>query len=91
MVRADVEATWRGECSYCLGPVHETLRLHADELFETAPIEGETYPIEGHEIDLEQLVRDNVGLELPIAPRCVEPCESDVEFARQQVFSPSAS
>lgn len=74
VVRADVEATWRGQCSYCLGGLEETLHLHADELFEPAPVEGETYPIEGHEIDLEQLVRDTVLLELPLAPHCAEPC-----------------
>jgi uncharacterized protein len=34
------------------------------------PVEGETYPIEGHEIDLEQLVRDTILLELPLAPTC---------------------
>lgn len=74
VVRADVDATWRGECSSCLGDLEEHLHLHADELFEAAPIEGETYPIEGHEIDLEQLVRDTVLLELPLAPHCAEPC-----------------
>ncbi len=35
-----------------------------------APLEGDTYPIEGHEIDLEQLVRDALLLELPLAPVC---------------------
>jgi uncharacterized protein len=81
VVRADVDATWQGECSYCLGPVAETLHLHADELFEASPIEGETYPIEGHEIDLEQLVRDTVLLELPLAPHCAEPCRPETDPA----------
>lgn len=81
VVRADVEATWRGRCSYCLGDLRETLHLHADELFEAAPLEGETYPIEGHEIDLEQLVRDAVLLELPLAPRCAEPCRAEADPA----------
>lgn len=79
VVRADVEATWRAECSFCLGELSETLHLHADELFEPDPIEGETYPIEGHEIDLEQLVRDTVLLELPIAPHCAEPCQAETD------------
>lgn len=80
VVRADVEATWRGQCSYCLRDLAETLHLHADELFEAAPIEGETYPIEGHEIDLEQLVRDTVLLELPLAPHCAEPCRAEADL-----------
>ena len=40
------------------------------ELFEPHPLDGDTYPIEGHEIDLEQLVRDALLLELPLAPAC---------------------
>lgn len=77
VVRADVEATWSGECSYCLRELSETVHLHADELFETAPIEGETYPIDGHEIDLEQVVRDTVLLELPLAPHCADACDPE--------------
>ena len=50
--------------------------LHVDELFEPTPVEGETYPLVGHELDLEQLVRDTVLLELPLAPHCDEPCEA---------------
>lgn len=79
VVRADVDATWSAQCSYCLGDLSEAVHLHADELFETAPVEGETYPIEGHEIDLEQLVRDTVLLELPLAPHCAEPCHAEAD------------
>jgi uncharacterized protein len=83
VVRADVEATWRAECSYCLAEIGETLVLHADELYEPTPIDGETYPIEGHEIDLELLVRDTVLLELPLAPHCAEPCRVEVDPAAE--------
>jgi len=79
VVRADVDATWTGQCSYCLGEVSERVHLHADELFEAAPVEGETYPIEGQEIDLAQLVRDTVLLELPLAPHCAEPCQAEID------------
>jgi DUF177 domain-containing protein len=77
MVRGTVNTTWHGECSYCLTDLDEPLVLHVDELFEPDPVEGETYPIEGHEIDLEQLARDAVLLELPLAPHCATPCASD--------------
>jgi uncharacterized protein len=77
VVRADLTATWQAECSHCLRAISETMHLHADELFEVVPVEGETYPIEGHEIDLEQLVRDTVLLELPLAPHCAEPCVAE--------------
>ncbi len=74
VVRGTVSATWRGDCARCLTPVSQPLELHVDELFEPDPVPGETYPLEGHELDLEQLVRDAVLLELPLAPRCDPPC-----------------
>ncbi|HZP29075.1 MAG TPA: DUF177 domain-containing protein [Acidimicrobiia bacterium] len=78
VVRGTVGARWRAECSVCLRELDREIVLHADELFEPDPVEGETYPILGHEIDLEQLVRDTVLLELPLAPHCDEPCEPAV-------------
>jgi uncharacterized protein len=79
VVRGSVRTTWQGQCSYCLTDLDEPIELHVDELFETDPVEGETYPIEGHEIDLEQLARDAVLLELPLAPHCATPCVSDTD------------
>jgi uncharacterized protein len=78
VVRGTVTARWRAECSVCLRDLERDVVLHADELFETDPVEGETYPIVGHEIDLEQLVRDTVLLDLPLAPHCDVPCEPAV-------------
>ncbi len=78
VTRGAVTGHWVAECSRCLCPLDEPFALTFDELFETHPLEGETYPIEGHEIDLEQLVRDTVGLELPLAPHCPEPCALDL-------------
>jgi uncharacterized protein len=79
VARGTVSTTWQGECSYCLTNLEEPLSLHVDELFDAEPVEGETYPIEGHEIDLEQLARDAVLLELPLAPHCAAPCVSDAD------------
>jgi uncharacterized protein len=81
VVRGDVDFTWRGECSYCLRELEQPRHVHADELFELSPVDGETYPIDGHEIDLEQLVRDTVLLELPLAPHCDEPCHPEADAA----------
>ncbi len=78
VVRGTVEATWRAECSRCLGDLAEPIELHVDELFDADPVPGETYPLEGDEIDLEQLVRDSVLLELPLAPHCATPCALDL-------------
>jgi len=78
VARGTVEARWEGECSTCLRDVAADLTVGVGELFEPHPDrlrgrtadEDETYPIEGHEIDLEQLVRDALLLELPLAPVC---------------------
>jgi uncharacterized protein len=74
VARGTVTTHWVAECSNCLRDLECTLSVHVDELFEPDPVEGETYPIEGHELNLEQLVRDSVLLELPLAPHCDEPC-----------------
>jgi len=72
VVRGRVAARWRADCSTCLATLEQPLALTVDELFEPDAVEGETYPIAGHEIDLEQLVRDTVVLELPLAPVCAD-------------------
>ena len=38
------------------------------------PVDGETYPLEGDEVDLEPVVRDAVLLTLPLAPLCRPDC-----------------
>jgi uncharacterized protein len=80
VVRGTLRARWRGVCSICLRDLERPVEVGVDELFETHPIEGETYPIAGHEIDLEQLVRDSVVLELPLVPHCEEPCSPSEEL-----------
>jgi uncharacterized protein len=77
VVRGRVSATWRAECSRCLTDLAEPLELHVEELFEAHPVPGETYPLEGHELDLDQMVRDSVLLAFPLAPRCATPCLPD--------------
>jgi len=74
VARGSVAADWVAECSTCLRDLRQAVEVHVDELFEPQAVEGETYPIQGHEIDLEQLVRDNLLLELPLSPRCAEQC-----------------
>ena len=60
----------RGECRRCLDPVVGALEIPLSEVFEARPIEGETYPLDGDEVDLEPVVRDAVLLHLPLAPLC---------------------
>ena len=69
VARGTVHARWDAECSTCLRELSADLTVEVGELFEPSPVDGETYPIDGHEIDLEQLVRDAVLLELPAGAR----------------------
>jgi uncharacterized protein len=70
VARGVVRAHWAGECSVCLCELADDVDVAVSELYEDHPIDGETYPLSGHVIDLEQLVRDAVLLELPLAPTC---------------------
>lgn len=74
LVSGRLAAHWTGECSRCLAPVGGGLSIEVHELFERSPLEGETYPLEGEEIDLELVVRDAVALHLPLVPLCSDAC-----------------
>ena len=71
VARGTFTAHWDADCGTCLRGLDAELDVAVAELFEHHPVDGETYPLEGHEIDLEQLVRDALLLELPArAPAC---------------------
>jgi uncharacterized protein len=69
-----VRAPWSGECRRCLREVRGEAAAEVREVFERQPTEGETYAIDGDDIDLEPMLRDAVLLALPIAPLCDEAC-----------------
>ncbi len=73
-ISGTVTAPWVGECRRCLDPVHDEIEATLSEVFEASPVEGETYPLEGDEVDLERVVRDAVLLSLPLAPLCRPDC-----------------
>lgn len=74
VVRGTVAARWQGECSRCLREISGDSAVHVDELFEPHPLDGETYLLDGDEIDLEPAVRDALLLELPTVPLCRPDC-----------------
>jgi len=74
VVHGTVAGEYESECSRCLTPVRAHFEMPVRELFERDVIEGETYPLEGEEVDLELPVRDTVLLDLPAAPLCREDC-----------------
>lgn len=69
-----VTAPWIGECRRCLEPVEGTIEVVLSEVFEPHPVDGETYPIVGDEVDLAPVIRDGVLLHLPLAPLCRPDC-----------------
>ena len=70
VVRGSIGARFEAECGVCLREVAGDVDVAVSELYEDHAVEGETYPLIGHVADLEQLVRDAVLLELPLAPTC---------------------
>jgi len=73
-VTGSVEVPWTAECRRCLDDVGGVLRVDVRERFEVRPTDGETYSIEGDEVDLEPVVRDAALLNLPLAPLCRPDC-----------------
>jgi uncharacterized protein len=69
-----VEAPWTAACRRCLEPIHGVEVIELREVFEARPTPGETYPIEGDDVDLEPVLRDAVLTHLPLAPLCREDC-----------------
>jgi uncharacterized protein len=82
VARGELHAVWDGECSTCLRDVSANITVGVAELYEPHPLDGDTYPIDGHELDLEQLVRDALVLELPLAPACERDDCAPVEGGR---------
>lgn len=69
-----VTVPWTAECRRCLEDVAGVEDVEVSEVFEARPTPGETYPIEGDDIDLEPVLREAALLHLPLAPLCGEDC-----------------
>lgn len=68
-------------CQRCLTPTTTDRRTQLGALFDRTD-DDETYPIDGHDIDLEQMVRDEVLLSLPVVATCGENCKGVVDSAQ---------
>jgi uncharacterized protein len=73
-VTGTVSAPWAGQCRRCLEPVSGTVSTTVRELYTEDGDGEETYPLHEDAVDLEELVRDAVLLELPPAPLCRPDC-----------------
>lgn len=74
VVSGSVSGAWHAQCSRCLEEIEGPFDLAVHELYESDPVESETYLLEDDEIDLMPLVRDAVVLTLPHAPLCSDDC-----------------
>ncbi len=73
-VQGSLTSTWRSECRRCLGDVFTPIETDVFEVFQETPVEGETWPIDDHHIDLEPAMREIILLALPVAPLCGDDC-----------------
>lgn len=67
-VHGTVRGGWEAPCRRCGDDLSGSIEVPVVEIFARDHVEGETYPLDGDEIDLAPLVRDAVTLELPFAP-----------------------
>ena len=74
IVTGTIGVDWSGPCRRCLEPQQDRAEVELREIFQRAPIEGETYPLGENEVDLEPMVREAVLLHLPVAPLCQSEC-----------------
>ena len=68
-----VSLPWLGACRRCLDEIEGRATHQVQEAF-TLDGDGDTYILDGDELDLEPLVRDAATLGLPLAPLCEEAC-----------------
>lgn len=70
VVTGSISVPWVGECRRCSEEIGGTVVEDVREVFSARPIEGETYPLGGHAIDLAPMLREVALLGLPVAPVC---------------------
>jgi uncharacterized protein len=83
LVSGSIAGTWLLRCARCLTEWSEPFSVEMRELFtgdgHTArdpddDLDEDTYTLVDEEIDLEQPIRDVVGVEMPFAPLCRPDC-----------------
>ena len=89
LVSGSIAGTWRLRCARCLTEWSEPFSVATRELFTTEEhaatdpdddLDEDTYALVDEEIDLEQLIRDAVGVEMPFAPLCRPDCKGLCEI-----------
>ena len=74
VVVGTVRTVWTGACRRCLKGAGGEIVAEVQEIYERDPVEGETRLLRETTIDLAEMARDAVLLELPNAPLCEDDC-----------------
>ena len=74
VVTARLSVPWNDTCRRCLAPLDETIDTTVHELYQVLVTAEDAFPIIGEQIDLTQMVRESIILELPLAPLCRADC-----------------
>jgi uncharacterized protein len=85
-VTGSVEFVTKDSCYRCLESTLTERSATIGALFDrTDDDDDETYPLDGHDIDVEQMLRDEVLLSLPLSPSCGEDCKGLVSSAENDL------
>jgi len=74
LATADVAVDASAECVRCLDPFSFELRVDFQELFAYSSSDSDSYTVVDDSLNLEDIIRDAVVLELPFQPVCKEDC-----------------
>lgn len=80
LISGQIVTSWNGECRRCLEDASGRIDILVRELFERQDkgldqnLDTDTYRYVGEVLDLKEMVKDQVLLELPIAPLCKVDC-----------------
>lgn len=80
-VTGTISTRYIGECRRCLGLVEGVLQIDVDELFsrtDMTAIDEYVWPLDGDEINITEVVRENIFLALPLSPLCENACRGPV-------------
>jgi uncharacterized protein len=79
-VTGSVKYTTIDTCFRCLDEFSTARKASIGALFDTSS-DDETYPLDGHDIDVEQMLLDEVLLAVPVAQICGDDCPGVVDSA----------
>lgn len=84
-VTGQVRFTTEDTCFRCLEVTVTDRSATIGALFDKNDDDDESYPLEGHDIDVEQMLRDEVLLAIPLTFSCPDGCEQVVSSAQNDL------